>query len=258
MGGSGPLASAVVPLPGDHRQVWIHSYVKGPEDQPLVAEKLHDAALDKERSELDGCRDAIEKATAVLLDHGRIGAALGLDSAVHAISSATSEAGRRVQKWGAALDAVVDNRVEAGDLEAAFPGVTGDGGEFRAHLELAALSIALKRRVVVLQGVEAGQDDAGNPFKTFLRTLQEDQQKIDRLESRIRTVLLRLSALEIRSPKRFIGKVMTRKQVEALLDTSYRLRALDGGLVEVSPADVVIEIEKHDDGTLLVLPTRAS
>jgi hypothetical protein len=52
---------------------------------------------------------------------------------------------------------------------------------------------------------------------------------------------------------------MTRKQVDSLLDTSYRLRALGASHSAAAPtADVVIEIEKHSDGTLLVLPTRAA
>jgi hypothetical protein len=52
---------------------------------------------------------------------------------------------------------------------------------------------------------------------------------------------------------------MTRKQVDNLLDASYRLRALAPTYSATSPsADVVIDIEKHSDGTLLVLPARAS
>jgi hypothetical protein len=52
---------------------------------------------------------------------------------------------------------------------------------------------------------------------------------------------------------------MTRKQVENLLDTSYRLRAVASGYnTAAQGTDVIIEIEKHDDGTLLVLPSRAS
>ena len=223
-----------------------------------LLEQLHDDGLNKERSELDGCRDAIEKATALLLDRGRVGASLGLDSAVHAISTAIGNATRRVQKWEAALDAVVDNRVEASDLEAKFPGITGDGGKFRAHLELAALAVALKRRVVVLQAVEAGQSDETNPFGNFVQSIQEDQQKIDNLEERVRAVLLRVSSLELRSPTRLLDKVMTRGQVESLLDTSYRLRGLAAGNFGAGAGDdVVIEIEKHVDGTLLVLPSRA-
>ena len=224
-----------------------------------LLEKLHDDKLEQERNELDGCRDAIDKATALLLDRGKVGASLGLDSAVHAISTATQNAERRVKKWELALGAIVDNRVEVSDLQAGFPGISEDGGEFRTHVELASLAIALKRRVVVLQGVEAGQNDPDNPFEHFVRSLKADQQRIDELEARIGDVLLRLSALELRSPKRLIDKVMTRRQVDGLLETSYRLRALGDGVATAAPmADVVIEIEKHSDGTLMVLPARAS
>ena len=236
-----------------------HERQRAIENITELLEKLHDEKLESERSELDGCRDAIDKATALLLDRGKVGASLGLDSAVHAISIATQNAERRVKKWEAALDAVLeDDHVDVAELEAAFPGVTRDGGEFRAHLEMAALAIALKRRVIVLQGVEAGQGDQDNPFENFVRSLREDQQRINDLEGRIENVLRRLSALELRTPKRLIDKVMTRKQVDSLLDASYRLRALDPGQHAAANADVIIEIEKHGDGTLLVLPARAS
>lgn len=224
-----------------------------------LLEKLHDDRLEHERNELDGCCDAVDKATALLLDRGRVGASLGLDSAVHAISTATQNAERRVKKWEAALDRIVGNRVESVDLEAAFPGISQEGGEFRTHVELAALAIALKRRVVVLQGVEAGQSDPDKPFENFVRSLKADQQRIDELEGRISAVLRRLSALELRSPTRLIDKIMTRKEVDALLDTSYRLRALgDGRAADSLLADVVIEIEKHADGTLLVRPAHST
>lgn len=224
-----------------------------------LLEKLNDDKLEQERSELDGCRDAIDKATALLLDRGKVGASLGLDSAVHAISTATEKAARRVQKWEDALGAIVDNRVEVAELEAAFAGISKEGGEFRTHIELAALAIALKRRVVVLQGVEAGQSDPDNPFENFVRSLRVDHQRIDELEARVDNVLLRLSALELRSPQGLIDKVMTRGQVDGLLGTSYRLRALGDGVAAAAPtAEVVIEIEKHSDGTLLVLPAHTS
>lgn len=224
-----------------------------------LLEQLHDDALDRERNELDGCRDAIDKATGLLLDRGKVGASLGLDSAVHAISTAIQSADRRVKKWEAALDSFAGGRVEVAELEAKFPGVTGDGGTFRAHLELAALAVALKRRVVLLQGVEAGQSDPDNAFENFVRSLNADQQRIVELEGRIDRVLRRLSELEVRTPKRLIDKVMTRKQVDELLETSYRLRAL-GEEAGVGAADheVVIEIEKHSDGTLLVLPAQTA
>jgi hypothetical protein len=224
-----------------------------------LLEQLHDDKLEDERNELDGCRDAIDKATALLLDRGKVGASLGLDSAVHAISTAIQTATRRIKKWEAALDKFAGNRVDVAELEAAFPGVCENGGTFRTHLELATLAVALKRRVVLLQGVEAGQSDPDNPFETFVRSLKDDQQRIHELEARIDNVLLRLSALEVRSSKRLIDQVMTRKQVDTLLDTSYRLRAFGVGVGIAAPrSEVVIEIEKHSDGTLLVLPARAS
>jgi hypothetical protein len=219
-----------------------------------LLEQLHDDRLEDERSELDGCRDAIDKATGLLLDRGKVGASLGLDSAVHAISTAMQNADRRVKKWEAALNSFRDRRVDVAELEAAFPGASEDGGAFRAHLELATLALALKRRVVIL-GVEAGQSDPHNPFENFVRSLKHDQQRILDLEARIDAVLLRLSALELRSPKGLIDLVLTRNQVDGLLEASYRLRALGAGVAAVVPGqEVVIEIEKHSDGTLLVLP----
>ena len=112
--------------------------------------------------------------------------------------------------------------------------------------------------MIVLQGVEAGQGDQDNPFENFVRSLGDDQQRINDLEGRVENVLRRLSALELHSPKRLIDQVMTRKQVDSLLDASYRIRALDPGHMTAPNADVVIDIEKHSDGTLLVLPARAA
>ncbi len=224
-----------------------------------LLELLHDDNLERERNELDGCREAIDKATGLLLDRGKVGASLGLDSAVHAISTAIQTADHRVKKWEATLGSLVGNRVEVSELEASFPGVSEYGGVFRTHLELAALAIALKRRVIILQGVEAGQGDPDNQFENFVRSLRNDEQRILDLEARIEDVLRRLSELEVRSPQRLIDKVMTRKQVDDLLETSYRLRALgaEGGALAPNQ-EVVIEIEKHSDGTLLVLPAHAS
>jgi hypothetical protein len=237
-----------------------HQRQKAIEHITELLEQLHDDKLEDERNELDGCRDAIDKATALLLDRGKVGASLGLDSAVHAISKAIETATRRVKKWEAALENFVGNRVDVAELEAAFPGVCEDGGTFRTHLELAALSIAFKRRVVLLQGVEAGQSDPDNPFESFVRSLKDDEQRIHELEARIDDVLRRLSALEVRPSKRLKkNQLMLKSQVDNLLETAYRLRNLGMGVGVAAPvSDVVIEIEKHSDGTLLVLPARAS
>jgi hypothetical protein len=224
-----------------------------------LLEKLHLDKLDEERAELDGCRDAIDKATAVLLDQGKIGASLGLDSAVHAIGKATELARHRLSAWRAALDGLPAGPVEMSQISDAFPGIEEDGGEFRAHLELAALAIALKRRVIVLQAVEHSQSDIANPFENFVRSLKADQQRVDQLEAGIASALLQLSSLELRSPGRLLGKVMTRGQVDDLLAVVYRLRELGEGILPDGNApDVAIEIAKNADGSILVLPAAAA
>ena len=68
-----------------------------------------------------------------------------------------------------------------------------------------------------------------------------------------------LSTLELQSPTGLFDALMSRGQVDELLNTSYRLRALGDAASPVAlPADVVIEIERRQDGTLLVLPAQAS
>jgi hypothetical protein len=80
-----------------------------------LLEQLHEQKLDDERNELDGCRDAIDKATAILLDEGKLGVSLGLDSAVYEISKALAAADRRLAQWQNALDKLPD--VKAVDVD---------------------------------------------------------------------------------------------------------------------------------------------
>ncbi|MFF7611026.1 hypothetical protein [Streptomyces lavendulae] len=220
-----------------------------------LLEQLQEEKLDDEHSELDGCRDAIDKATAVLLDQGRPGVSLGLDSAVHAINTALGRADRRLARWQSALDALPEGEaVELGTLTKLFPGVDDHGGRFRAHLELAALAIALKRRVVVLQAVEHAQGDAGNPFENFTRALKRDQQRLDDLESGIAGVLVRLSALELARPNG-LRPVFTTGEVERLLSAAHRIHRLgDGVTAGGRPTDVAIEIARDKDGSVVVFP----
>lgn len=220
-----------------------------------LLEQLHEEKLADERNELDGCRDAIEKATAVLLDQGKLGASLGLDSAVHAISKALAATDRRLAKWQSALDKLPDGKpVEIGTLNKSFPGVDDHGGTFRTHLELAALAIALKRRVIVLQAVEHAQGDPDNLFANFTRLLKADHQRLATLESSIAGVLARLSALELARTSGLLP-VMHIGDVDRLLRAANGLHKLGDGVVVNSPTtDVAIEIARNKDGSLVVLP----
>ncbi|MFD7232467.1 hypothetical protein [Streptomyces sp. NPDC059881] len=220
-----------------------------------LLEQLQQDKLDDERSALDGCRAAVDKATAILLDQGKLGASLGLDSAVHTIDTALSKVEIRLGRWRSALDAVPEGEaVELGTLTQSFPGIDDQGGMFRTHLELAALAIALKRRVVVLQAVEHAQSEPGNPFENFTRELKRDQQGLDALESGIAGVLVRLSALELARPNG-LRPVFTTGEVDRLMSAAHRIHQLGRGVtVGGRPRDVAIEIARDKDGSVTVFP----
>ncbi|MFE0575143.1 hypothetical protein ACFW21_23555 [Streptomyces albogriseolus] len=220
-----------------------------------LLEQLQADKLDDEHSALNGCRPAIDKATAILLDQGKLGVSLGLDSAVHAIDTALSKADIRLARWRSALDKLpAGEPVEMGTLTEAFPGVDEQGGVFRTHLELASLAIALKRRVNVLQAVERAQSEPDNLFESFTRALKDDERRLDELESGITGVLMRLSTLELARPssKR---PVFTTGEVDRLLRSAYQLRSLGDGVARNGrPTDVAIEIARDQDGSVVVFP----
>ena len=225
-----------------------------------LLEQLHEEKLNEYRSELDGCRDAIDKATAVVLDEGKIGVSLGLDSAVYEIGKALAAAEHRLAKWVRALDELPDvNKVDIEVLTKAFPGIDDQGGTFRGHLELAALAIALKRRVILLQAVEHAQLNPGNTFENFTRILKVDQRRLDQLESDITDVLLRLSSLQVARPGGLRSPVVTSGEADRLLRTAYRIRGLAEGIaLGGSAKDVAIEIARHEDGSVVVFPAQAA
>ena len=259
--GGGAALTVAAPLVLMAVAVGVSAYADCKRQQAIqhiteLLERLHEDKLEAERGELEGCRDAIDKATAILLDQGRLGVSLGLDSAVHAISKALAAADRRLQRWDDALAKMADNKpVELDTLTKTFPGIDERGGEFRAHLQLAALAIALKRRVIILQAVEHAQMDSGNPFENFVRVLKTDQRRLDKLESEIASVLVRVSALELTRPHRLQDLVFTPRDVDRLLRASHRMHELGNG-VEVNnrASDVAIDIARTKDGSLVVFP----
>lgn len=227
-----------------------------------LLEQLQDDALDRERGALEGCRDSIDKATAILLDQGRLGVSLGLDSAVHEIGTALASAERRLGRWQAALEGFPQSGpVEIGVVTEAFPGIDEESrGRFGAHLELAGLAIALKRRVIVLQAVEHAQSDPANPFESFARTLRDDHERVHRLETGIAQLLLRLSTLELSRPTGRRRPAFTAPQVDRLLQTASRVRRLGDGLTPAGSeaTDICIDIARERDGSLVVFPAQAA
>lgn len=223
----------------------------------LLEKQLQDK-LDDERNTLDGCRNPIEKATAILLDEGIIGQAVGLPAKVGAIEDAIAAVRRRLAGWEESLSGFRDKPVELAAIKRAFPGIEHPEGEFRARLELAALAIDLKRRVNVLQAVEHAQLNPGNSLQRFMRQLSADEKDVDELEARIVAVVRRLSELEVDRSHGVRDVMFSMGAVDELLRFSRTLRKL-GDIVSVGAAstDVAIEMVRDKDGSVVVFPAHA-
>ncbi len=222
-----------------------------------LLEKMASVEMQKERTDLNGCRDAIEKATALLLDQGTIGLTLGLDSAVNTINKSFALAEDRLVSWRKKLEGLGTQAVEVSALLKAFPDIGEPTSEFRAHLELAAAAASMKRRVLVLQAVQHAQLDKDNPFESFTRTLQQDEKRVLELESGITDVLRKLSEIRVIRSKSFWDKhLLTAGEADGLLNTAYTLRELGDQVPSDEPTDVEIDIERKQDGSLIVFPVR--
>lgn len=226
-----------------------------------LLKKLDKANLNNERGDMNACVPAIDKATAVLLDRGDVGLTLGLDSAVHAIDKGVSLADTRLKEWQRALSKVPvkDNgKVELAKLRDAIPAIDIPGSEFYAHLELADLAIALKRRVLVLQAVEHAQRDEGNPFENFMRALKSDQRKLDELAEGYSTFVQQLADMKLDRSHGVRDVAIMSRDVDKLIDTGMRLRELPDRMPTTQPrSDVAIEIAQKSDGSLVVFPAYA-
>ncbi|MDH3022581.1 hypothetical protein BJF87_20640 [Gordonia sp. CNJ-863] len=224
-----------------------------------LLEKLIADNLEAEQHSLEACRGAIVKATSVLLDEGRIGASLGLDSTVFAIEEALSRAKSRIAKWEKELSNLSGDKVELTQLAKLIPTIEKADGEFYVHVELAQLAIAMKQRVMILQAVEHAQLSEGNPFERFVATLQAEKRDVDSLEQRLEAVILRLSALQLDRSHGIRDVVFSSGEVDKLLETTRRLRDL-GQSVQLSArqSEVTIEILQEKDGSVVVFPAIAS
>jgi hypothetical protein len=225
-----------------------------------LLKQLHREDLNRERDALTGCTAAIEKATAVLLDEGVIGQSLGLDSAVHTIDTAIATATRRAAAWRQDLDGFSKEGVEIADLKKVFPGIYYADGEFRAHLRIAALALAMKRRAVVLQAVEHAQKSPEKTFPRFTDMMHREQVDLDQLEADLTTLLLAITHLRLRAPSRFTDTLMTRGEVNDLLEWPGRLREFakqESSEVSVAAPNVEIGLIRQLDGRIRVLPMSA-
>ncbi|UAK37234.1 hypothetical protein K8O93_19080 [Gordonia bronchialis] len=224
----------------------------------VLLEKLDAHNLEEEQHRLEGCRSAITKATAILLDEGKLGATLGLEPAVNTIDTAMVKGESRLARWEKALAGIGDGKVEIDALTNAIPTIDNPDGEFYAHLELALAAVAMKRRVLVLQAVEHAQLSQGNPFERFLQTLEMEQREIDELDTRMRSFLLSLSSLQLDRRHGIRDFMFSAGEVDKLLRTTGNLRRLgDLAALPAHRPDITIEIVQENDGALTVFPAYA-
>lgn len=224
-----------------------------------LLEKLVADNLEAEQHALEACRGSIQKATSIVLDEGRVGITLGLDSTVFAIETAVSKATSRIAKWEKALQAFDSDKVELNHLAKAIPGIESASSEFYVHVELAQLAIAMKRRVLVLQAVEHVQLSEANPFERFSAILRTEQHDIEMLEGRLDTLLLRLSSLQLDRSHGIRDVMFSSGEVDKLLNTTRRLRDL-GQTVQIAgrQSEVTIDMVQEQDGSVIVFPAIAS
>ncbi|KRE63559.1 hypothetical protein [Nostocoides sp. Soil756] len=218
--------------------------------------ELKQARLDDERDALRASSKAIDKAAAVLLDEGKIGHSLGLDSAVHNIDTAVEAAARRASEWQQELDSFENDRVSVERLRRAFPGIDQNAGEFRARLRMAAFAIATKRRIAVLQAVEHAQQGHEMTLPRFMSVLRTEQEAVDDLERQLASFLLSLARVQIQPPERFIDNLMTRGEVRDLLKWPTRLRELaesESPSIAGKEQDLEIAMVRDREGRVRVL-----
>jgi exonuclease VII small subunit len=261
---AGGLAAAAGPLILMVLVVALGAYADQQQQQAIkelsaLLRKLEQHNLDSERAELEGCHDAVESATALLLDGAKIGHSIGFGNAVGQVDKAVARARRRLTNWNATvanLPRTRDQRVEVHRLIDAFPGIDKGGGEFQAHLKLAAAAIALKRRVNLLQALEHTQLNPENRFERFTRRMAELEASVNELEAGIRAMPHDVASLDLTRPRRKLQDVMfTTDEMERYLSALQKVRALAAGVdhVETRP-DVAIETVRERDGKVTVLP----
>ena len=181
--------------------------------------------LDQEMAAINGAMPALAKATSLLVDEGRLGAALGIDAAVNAIDTAIARAEHRAQRWLGEVSQL-SQKATVDQIEKAFPGVKDGDGRFVAELRMAGLAIAAKRRIMVLQAVEHAQINQGLSLKSFLAEIGHESTALNELEASLIDLLTRLSEVPIRVGGGIRDRILLSHDADELLKWPERLRDL--------------------------------
>jgi hypothetical protein len=181
--------------------------------------------LDQEMAAINDAMPALAKATSLLVDEGRLGAALGIDAAANAIDTAIARAEHRAQRWLGDVSQL-SQKATVDQIEKAFPGVRDGDGQFVAELRMAGLAIAAKRRIMVLQAVEHAQINQGLSLKSFLAEIEHESTALNELEASLIDLLTRLSELPIRVGGGIRDRILLSHDADELLKWPEWLRDL--------------------------------
>ncbi|WP_312098779.1 hypothetical protein [Corynebacterium dentalis] len=234
------------------------------------AEKKHDEALAKieqlftefkeeklknEIVKLKSVSRSLRMASAALLDRVDPGKSLGLDNASGKLSDIVVEIEQRLEDWERSLNELRQENVDVKKLEALYPGILTGQGSFLIQLEIAKSAISLNRKLLVVQAVEHAQSQfEANALTNFIDQLRRDEGEINRLEARIQDLFRDISQLKLVPEKRPLRKIgYSQSDLKEFANQTLKLKSLaDVPFQELPTDEMVIEIEQHGDGSLVV------
>lgn len=216
--------------------------------------------LDREFHELNGCLRSLNGATALLVDRGQIGQTLGIGEAAHTINVAVQRAASDLRRWRRSLEMLkASKKIDVAALIREFPGIEQPDGEFQARIRLAVFAAAMEKRLALLQAVEHADMTPDVSLDHFLAHLESGLDEVRELESGIADFLRDLSKIQLVANRKVTDRVMTRAEVDRLLQWPSRLRTL--AEVEAPSPEVAGDLEigllRDADGNVRVLSLQA-
>ena len=121
---------------------------------------------------------------------------------------------------------------------------------------MAAFTIAMKRRVAVLQAVDHAQQAPELTLPRFASNLKLEHEAVDELEKRLTDILQALARLQIGPSGRLIDRVLLREEVKTLLKWPARLRELaeaEAPMVQEPIGELELPMFLGRDGSVRVL-----
>jgi hypothetical protein len=221
-------------------------------------EELQRYNLMTELNELNSTLVSVDQCTALLLDEGTIGHTAGIDGATQNIHKAVSNFESRLRTWRSRLDGY-GGKVRPSQLKKDFKGSSEEAGEFVTQLRLGALALALERRLLPIQAVEAAQKEPLRPLVRFSASLRQREAHLQEIEKATRKLLIDVSHLEMQPDDGLTDQLLTRSEAKGLLRWSGRLHRLaetESPAPVASAAPVELRVLRAPNGGLRVLPPR--